>query len=30
MLNGGVMTAMPMLPVYDMLTQCKRMDGLEF
>ena len=29
-LEGGVMAAMPMLPVYDKLTQCKRMDGLEF
>ncbi len=29
-LEGGVMAAMPMLPVYDKLTQCKRMENLEF
>ncbi len=29
-LEGGVMAAMPMLPVYDKLTQCKRMEDLEF
>ena len=29
-LEGGVMAAMPMLPVYDKLTQCKRVDSMEF
>jgi putative sterol carrier protein len=29
-LEGGVMAAMPMLPVYDKLTQCKRIDGMDF
>ena len=29
-LEGGVMAAMPMLPVYDKLTACKRVDGMEF
>ena len=29
-LEGGVMAAMPMLPVYDRLTQCKRIDGMEY
>lgn len=29
-LEGGVMAAMPMLPVYDKLTQCKRVEGMEF
>ena len=29
-LEGGVMAAMPMLPVYDKLTACKRVDGIEF
>ncbi len=29
-LEGGVMAAMPMLPVYDRLTACKRIDGMEF
>ncbi len=29
-LEGGVMAAMPMLPVYDKLTACKRIDGMEF
>ena len=28
-LEGGVMAAMPMLPVYDKLTACKRVDGME-
>ena len=29
-LEGGVMAAMPMLPVYDKLTACKRVDGMAF
>ncbi len=29
-LEGGVMAAMPMLPVYDKLTQCKRIPGMEY
>ena len=29
-LEGGVMAAMPMLPVYDKLTACKRIAGMEF
>ena len=29
-LEGGVMAAMPMLPTYDKLTACKRLDGTEF
>lgn len=29
-LEGGVMAAMPMLPVYDKLTACKRADEMEF
>ena len=29
-LEGGVMAAMPMLPVYDKLTAFKRVDGMEF
>ncbi len=29
-LEGGVMAAMPMLPVYDKLTACKRIEGMEF
>ena len=29
-LEGGVMAAMPMLPVYDKLTACKCVDGMEF
>ena len=29
-LEGGVMAAMPMLPTYDKLTECKRIEGMEF
>ena len=29
-LEGGVMAAKPMLPVYDKLTACKRVEGMEF
>ena len=29
-LEGGVMAAMPMLPTYDKLTECKRIPGMEF
>ena len=29
-LEGGVMAAMPMLPTYDKLTACKRLEGTEF
>lgn len=28
-LEGGVMAAMPMLPTYDKLTACKRIEGME-
>ena len=28
-LEGGVMAAMPMLPVYDKLTACKRIEGMD-
>ena len=29
-LEGGVMAAMPMLPTYDKLTACKKLEGTEF
>lgn len=29
-LEGGMMAAMPMLPTYDRLTECKRIEGMEF
>ena len=29
-LEGGVMAAMPLLPTYDKLTACKRLEGTEF
>lgn len=28
-LEGGVMAAMPMLPTYDKLTECKRIGGMD-